>query len=147
MSPADHAHALARTGQASALAKLCKEHPGLINRSSQTQGGTPLHTAARYGNARTAHHMLTELGANPQLKDQNGKRPIDIAAQSGHASTTKLFEEATHPKIQLEIMRLEKEVGGERPKMLLQEPELRRLEAFEPVRAERSPHRQPQNER
>lgn len=88
--------------------------------------------------------MLTELGANPQLRDQSGKRPIDIAAQSGHAPSTKLFEEATHPKIQLEIIRLEKEVGGQQPNTILHKPELRRLEVFEPVQAERSPSQQPE---
>jgi len=132
MSPAEQAHFYAREGNATALSKVCEVDPSLINVRSIRDGSTPLHAAARYGNARTAHHMLTKLGADPQLKDQTGQRPIDIAAKSGHEPSSKLLAEATYPKTQLELMRLERETRNEAGEQrLLTEPQLRRLEGFE----------------
>jgi len=141
MSPAEQAHFYAREGNATALSKVCQADPSLINVRAIRDGSTPLHAAARYGNARTAHHMLTKLGANPQLKDQTGQRPIDIAAKSGHEPSIKLLAEATYPRTQLGIMRLEKETRDETSeKRLLTEPQLRRLEGFERVVHQRVAH-------
>ncbi|NRA30849.1 MAG: ankyrin repeat domain-containing protein [Parvularculaceae bacterium] len=129
MSPAEQAHFYARQGNATALSKVCQADPSLINVRSIRDGSTPLHAAALYGNARTAHHMLTKLGANPQLKDQTGQRPIDIAAKSGHELSSQLLAEATYPRIQLELIRLERETRDDPAEQrLLTEPQLRRLE-------------------
>ena len=42
-------------------------------------GSTPLHTAAAFGRAEVAEMLLTK-GADPTLKRDDGKTPLDLAA-------------------------------------------------------------------
>lgn len=51
----------------------------------------PLHLAARRGSLELVE-MLVRLGANPDRKDENGKKPIDHAREKGHTGIVKLLE-------------------------------------------------------
>ena len=43
-------------------------------------GGTPLHHGAYWGQVRSVQQLL-RLGADPNLKDQSGKTPLDVARE------------------------------------------------------------------
>lgn len=56
-------------------------------------GGTPLHTAAFTGDARSAR-MLLERGADPTKKTDDGKTAIDVARERGHDDVARMLETA-----------------------------------------------------
>lgn len=50
-------------------------------------GDTPLHSAVRYSLSEPEHgafivEMLIDAGADPRIKNKNGQKPIDLAADS-----------------------------------------------------------------
>lgn len=47
------------------------------------QGWTPLHCAAYLGDSNTVRYLLRN-GASMDIRDSNGKIPIEIAIEHGH---------------------------------------------------------------
>lgn len=56
------------------------------NLKDSSTGGTPLHDAARTGYLDTVK-ALVDYGADIQVRDNAGRRPIDLATENEHAST------------------------------------------------------------
>lgn len=65
------------------VARLLLEHGADPNVRDCSTGTTPLHDAAREGFLETAR-VLVEYQANPQMTDNRGYRPVDLAHQEGH---------------------------------------------------------------
>ncbi len=61
-----------------------------------TQGGgwTPLHAAARHGDAAMARALL-EHGARPGTRSDDGKTAADLATKAGHEELVALLASAT----------------------------------------------------
>eukprot|EP00943_MAST-04B_sp_MAST-4B-sp1_P004271 g4271.t1 len=51
---------------------------------------TPLHTAARLGNAKIVTRLLS-FGAKPLIENFNGDTPLDLAAASGHLEAVRIM--------------------------------------------------------
>jgi ankyrin repeat protein len=58
--------------------------------------GTPLHEAAR-GRQPEIIKLLLAAGADPRIKDPEGKTPVDIAKEKGHAAALELLQKGVHP--------------------------------------------------
>ena len=56
-------------------------------------GSTPMHLAARNGNAETVL-ALAEAGADPGARDEKGDTPMHLAAEQNAAETVKALAEA-----------------------------------------------------
>jgi len=56
-------------------------------------GSTPLHSAAKQGNAAAAT-LLMKNGGQPELKDKAGKSPGDVAKDAKHAKLAALLRAA-----------------------------------------------------
>jgi ankyrin repeat protein len=52
--------------------------------------GTPLHEAARSGHARIVDALLT-AGANAEVRDADGRTPLDLASGGGHAAAAEIL--------------------------------------------------------
>lgn len=59
-------------------------------------GLTALHIAARKPSAWFVENLLT-AGARPNIEDNNGNKPFDLACHFGHVSVLKLFPECGEP--------------------------------------------------
>ena len=64
------------------------DDPSLANLMDGQTG--PLHQAARQGHAQVAR-LLLEAGADPALRDGDGKTPEDLANERGHAEVAELL--------------------------------------------------------
>lgn len=72
------------------LVKLLIDRGADVNRKGFEEG-TPLHYAAKYGNAELAK-LLLEAKADPTAKDWRGKTPLDLAKESNHQDVVKLLD-------------------------------------------------------
>lgn len=54
---------------------------------------TPLHEAAQQGNVTRIEELL-DAGANPHIKNNAGKRPIDIASHRNHDKAYEVLKAA-----------------------------------------------------
>ncbi|MEM7668467.1 MAG: ankyrin repeat domain-containing protein [Pseudomonadota bacterium] len=133
MTPLDQLHGYAKRGDIEGIRKAHEQDPALIHAPSPKDGSSALHSAARYGNAATSYYLLTTTGANPQLKDHHGARPIDIAAVSKHRPSIQLLVEATFPETELQLRQdlSETHAAGSG---ILTDDQLRSLQQFEPDR-------------
>ncbi len=92
------AHAADRQGRtalhqptlSSDMADLLLQYDADVN-AQDCFGDTPLHFAARRGNARLAETLLAH-GADPRLKNKNGKMALDVCRTGGE--TASLLEQA-----------------------------------------------------
>lgn len=83
-------HLAAHHGSLETLDLLLDQEGVEIDPRNRLAGNTPLHQAVEFaqrpGNADLGLHivdLLIECGADPSLKNNAGKRPIDIAQQAG----------------------------------------------------------------
>jgi len=93
----------ARHGNIGALRRFARNDPESVNRADRVTGSTPLHIAVANKNEATSYVLLTETKADPALKDAKGRRPIDIAMETGNSKTTRMLYEATFAKSVLSI--------------------------------------------
>lgn len=75
-------HAAAKNNDFELVARLINDGDENEN-SSDTQGMTPLHIAARFGCSNSAETLLL-MGAEPYVKNDSGFLPEDIALTYGH---------------------------------------------------------------
>ncbi len=75
------------------MARSLLEKGAEVN-AKQSGGFTALHEAALRGNIELTS-LLLRWGADPSIKDDEGKSPIDIAGHAGHAEVVSLLR---HPK-------------------------------------------------
>eukprot|EP00899_Mesostigma_viride_P022956 jgi/Mesvir1/3845/Mv19811-RA.1 len=68
---------------------------GVVNARDNYDGWTPLHHAAS-GGAMEAFEFLLAYGADPEIRDKQGRRAIDVATDCVHKRHTR--ESAEHPK-------------------------------------------------
>jgi len=73
-----------------------KAKPELAN-ARDKNGQTPLHLAAQKGMADTAL-LLVNMGADPALKNSEGKTAADIARLNGSSSVAQILRERTGGK-------------------------------------------------
>jgi ankyrin repeat protein len=84
----------ANWGFASVVRARLAEDPSLAN---ITDGRTsPLHEAVRSNNTEIVS-ILLGLGANPSLTNGDGKTPLDLAVELGHAAASELLRAASGP--------------------------------------------------
>jgi ankyrin repeat protein len=57
------------------------------------EGRSPLHLAAQVGNANAVKELI-ELGANPTVRDNDGKTPLDIAVDGNKGEAASVLSEA-----------------------------------------------------
>lgn len=65
-----------------AVAELLLAHGANPNVADRSTGSTPLHDAARMGFVDTVR-LLVDNGADPQARDMNNCRPVDLAREHG----------------------------------------------------------------
>lgn len=80
--------------QPAAAAALLLESYGVPADTADPHGTTPLHLAARGGDASLAELLTGPCGrADPGLKDGEGNQPLHIAAACGHLDVVKVMVE------------------------------------------------------
>lgn len=72
-----------------ALALL--SHGADPNVADRSTGTTPLHDAARTGHLGTVRLLVQHL-ADPEARDRQGRRPIDLAREDSHTSVVEYLE-------------------------------------------------------
>jgi len=105
----------ARQGDIARLRLLSKSGKGKIDEVEKNTKLTALHVAAANKNETTTYVLLTETKADPHAKDVKGRRPIDIAIETGNKNNMMMLYEATHAK---NLLSLEKRTKGERSTIL-----------------------------
>lgn len=73
------------------VAKVLLNHGADPNVADSSTGTTPLHDAARTGYLDTVR-LLVEYQADPQARDNANCRPVDLAAEHGHADVVAFLE-------------------------------------------------------
>ncbi|XP_061102121.1 cyclin-dependent kinase 4 inhibitor B [Conger conger] len=73
------------------VAKLLLDHEANPNVFDNSTGATPLHDAAREGFLETVK-MLIQFDADISVKDYRGRRPIDLARETGHLKVASFLE-------------------------------------------------------
>lgn len=89
----------ARDGDLKAFKKLYHNYPGVIAHRSRkgtcenfiSENSTPLHHAARGGHLELVQFLI-EKGADPNLIDNYGYRPIDLAMENKKTKTAKYLK-------------------------------------------------------
>ena len=76
-------------GDMSRISTCIKARPELVN-ARDKNGRTPLHIAAEKGMRDTAL-LLLNMGADPSLKDPQGKTAADIATEKGSTTVVELL--------------------------------------------------------
>lgn len=59
--------------------------------TSEGHGGGALHVAAMFNRPNAVHHLL-QLGANPNIKDRNGRSALEVAKQSAAQLAVEVIE-------------------------------------------------------
>lgn len=86
--------AIAQGKQPAAAATILLESYGMHADSADPNGTTPLHLAARGGDASLAELLTGPTGrADPGMKDGEGNQPLHIAAACGHLDVVKVMVE------------------------------------------------------
>ncbi|MCH2038104.1 MAG: ankyrin repeat domain-containing protein [Rickettsiales bacterium] len=93
----------ARHGNIGAIRRIARNDPNAVNKPERFTGSTPLHIAVANKNEATSYVLLTETKADPTLKDAKGRRPLDIALETGNKKTAQMLFEATFAKGSLSI--------------------------------------------
>jgi ankyrin repeat protein len=70
-------------------------HGAGVNLANRT-GFTPLHHAAEHGSAEAASTLL-RLGADPELRNSRGERPVDVARMHRREGLVLLLEARSQP--------------------------------------------------
>lgn len=105
----------AREGDIGRIRFLLESNKARVDETEKGTKLTALHVAAANKNEATAYVLLTETKADPHLKDAKGRRPIDIAMETGNEKNIQMFYEATHAKNMLSI---DQRTKGERSTIL-----------------------------
>lgn len=69
-------------GDAGEVARLLEQQPLLANEPNPNTAQSPIHVAARTGNAEIIK-LLIDHGADPYLLNEEGESAYDLATQSG----------------------------------------------------------------
>ncbi len=93
---ADDVFAALSQGDMSRIIVCLKAKPELAN-ARDKKGQTPLHIAAQRDMADTTL-LLVNMGADPALKNSEGKTAADIARENGSSSVAKILREKTGGK-------------------------------------------------
>jgi hypothetical protein len=93
---ADDVFAALSQGDMTRLASCLKAKPELAN-ARDKNGQTPLHVAAQRGMADTTL-LLVNMGADPALKNAEGKTAADIARANGSSSVVQILREKAKGK-------------------------------------------------
>ncbi|XP_041641620.1 cyclin-dependent kinase 4 inhibitor C [Cheilinus undulatus] len=73
------------------VARLLLTHGANPNVADRDTGHTPLHDAARAGFLDTVR-LLVDFRANPQARDNDNRRPRDLANKHGHMDVTDFLD-------------------------------------------------------
>jgi ankyrin repeat protein len=73
--------------------KISEYPPGTQQLVERYANATPLLMAARLGELRIVE-LLLEAGANPRLRDEDGRYPLDLAREHGHSEVAERLESA-----------------------------------------------------
>jgi ankyrin repeat protein len=101
-----HANTIRHADQPIEAMKLCLERGVDINAATDKTLNTALHAAAGEGTDDIVKFLL-EDGANPNLKDNKGRTPLDVALGKGadtvgvevHESTAEILRKAMGPAV------------------------------------------------
>ena len=105
----------AREGDIGKMRLLIESNKARINETEKGTNLTALHAAAANKNESTTYVLLTETKADPHMKDAKGRRPIDIAMETGNSNNIQMLYEATHAK---NILSIDQRTKGERSTIL-----------------------------
>jgi ankyrin repeat protein len=83
----------AALGGSPAVIKLLIEHGARIDAVDRESGATPLMVAASMGRTEALETLL-KRGADPHIKDRNGKTALDRAREAGFHEAQTVLEEA-----------------------------------------------------
>jgi uncharacterized protein len=72
------------------VAEALLNHGAEIDARDRDQQSTPLQRAASWGR-RDVVELLLKRGANPALKDKNGKTAFDLASANGQSDVLELL--------------------------------------------------------
>lgn len=76
--------------------KVLIEYGANVNSQALITKRTPLHEAVYYGNEQDeVVHILLNAGADPNLKDSDGKTPLDYAIQQRYTRSIRLLQNHT----------------------------------------------------
>lgn len=84
-------HTVAPNRNEKQILQLTSTHRSLINRQDD-EGQTPTHIAAACGNLEAINIFFNIGGANPMVRDQNGKTPRQLAEEARHVYAAHLLE-------------------------------------------------------
>jgi len=93
----------ARAGDITKIRNLLQNNRAHIDDTEKGTKLTALHAAVANKNEATTYVLLTESKANPHTKDANGRRPIEIAMETGNKRNIQMLREATHAKTMLSL--------------------------------------------
>lgn len=93
----------ARAGDITKIRNLLQNNRAHIDDTEKGTKLTALHAAAANKNEATTYVLLTESKANPHTKDAKGRRPIEIAVETGNKTNIQMLREATHAKTMLSL--------------------------------------------
>jgi len=83
----------ARRGDIKALKTLTSDKSININQQEERTGFTVLHAATAWGNTAIVHWLLSEMKIDTSIRDNSGRRAIDIAREVNlERSNTLLIE-------------------------------------------------------
>ena len=82
-------HACARTGRVDRLRRLLEKNPELV-KAQTSEGETPVHQAAKYGELEALRFLLAH-GGDVQAKSKQGVTPLHLAAAFGELETVKVL--------------------------------------------------------
>lgn len=105
----------ARDGDIGKMRLLLESNKARVNDTEKGTRLTALHAAVANKNEATTYALLTETKADPHMKDAKGRRPIEIAMETGNKNNIQMLYEATHAKNMLSI---EQRTSGERSTIL-----------------------------
>jgi ankyrin repeat protein len=86
----------AALGGSPAVIDLLLEHGAKIDAADHESGATPLMMAASMGRTEALQTLL-KRGADPHLKDRNGRTALDRAREAGFRDAQTVLEEALKP--------------------------------------------------
>ncbi len=94
-------HTAAYHGAADFIQELSKSMPPqdlhrLVNQANE-YGSTPLHSAAKKGHFKTIERLLS-LGADPTIRDQRKRTPLDLALKSKYTKAVEVLRNPQPPQ-------------------------------------------------